>query len=42
VTTVWGYMEDFARAPRPDLVWVYPIFWLFVGLAWPVVYRRYK
>ena len=42
VTTVWGYMEDFARAPRLDLVWVYPIFWLFVGLAWPVVYRRYK
>ena len=42
VTTVWGYMEDFARAPRLDLVWVYPIFWLFVGIAFPVVYRRYR
>jgi hypothetical protein len=42
VTTVWGYMEDFAHAPRLDLIWVYPIFWLFVGFAWPVVYRRYK
>src|SRR5208283_3075438 len=42
VTTIWGYLEDFARAPRLDLIWVYPIFWLFVGLAWPVVYRRYR
>lgn len=42
VTTVWGYMEDFARAPRLDLIWVYPIFWFFVGIAKPVLYRRYK
>jgi hypothetical protein len=42
VTTVWGYMEDFARAPRLDLVWVYPIFWLCVALAYPVVVRRYR
>lgn len=42
VTTVWGYMEDFARAPRLDLIWVYPIFWLFVGIAKLVVYRRYR
>ena len=42
VTTVWGYLEDFARVPRLDLVWVYPIFWLFVGIAMPVVSRRYR
>src|SRR5580658_2096185 len=42
VTTVWGYMEDFARAPRLDLIYIYPIFWLFVGLAMPVVRRRYR
>jgi hypothetical protein len=42
VTTVWGYMEDFARAPRLDLVWVYPIFWLFVALTYPAVVRRYR
>ncbi len=42
VTTVWGYMEDFARAPRLDLVWVYPFFWLFVALTYPVVVRRYR
>ncbi len=42
VTTVWGYMEDFARAPRLDLIYIYPIFWLFVGIAMPVVRRRYR
>jgi hypothetical protein len=42
VTTIWGYMEDFVRAPRLDLIWIYPIFWLFVGIAMPVVYRRYR
>jgi len=42
VTTIWGYMEDFARAPRLDLVWVYPIFWLCVALTYPVVARRYR
>ena len=41
-TTVWGYLQDFAHAPRLDPIWVYPIFWLFVGIAWPVVYRRYR
>jgi hypothetical protein len=41
-TTIWGYMQDFAHAPRLDLIWIYPIFWLFVGIAWPVVYRRYR
>ena len=42
VTTVWGYLEDFLRAPRLDLIWIYPIFWLFVGIAMPVVIWRYR
>jgi uncharacterized membrane protein len=42
VTTVWGYLEDFARAPRLDLIYVYPIFWLFVAIAMPVVRARYR
>ncbi len=42
VTTVWGYMEDFAHAPRLNLIFIYPIFWLFVAIAKVVVYRRYK
>lgn len=42
LTTVWGYLEDFARAPRLDLIYIYPIFWLFVAIAMPVVRRRYR
>jgi hypothetical protein len=40
--TVWAYLEDFARAPHLDLVWVYPIFWLFVGISYYVVKARYR
>ena len=40
--TIWGYLEDFARVPRLDLIWIYPLFWLFVGISVPVVMRRYK
>lgn len=42
VTTIWGCLEGMVRAPHLSLVWVYPIFWLFVGLSLPVVYARYR
>jgi uncharacterized membrane protein len=42
VTTIWGYLEDFARAPRLDLIYVYPLFWVLVGITIPVVKLRYK
>ena len=42
VTTVCAYLEDFARAPRLDMIWVYPIFWLFVAISYPVVKARYR
>jgi hypothetical protein len=42
VTTVWGYLEDYVRVPHLDLIYIYPIFWLFVGIAMPVVRRRYR
>ncbi len=41
-TTVWGYLEDFARAPHLNLIWVYPLFWLFVAASIPFVIRRYR
>ncbi|MGA2570459.1 MAG: hypothetical protein ABSF23_08055 [Terracidiphilus sp.] len=41
-TTMWAYLEDYARAPRLDLIWVYPMFWLFAAITYPVVYRRYR
>jgi hypothetical protein len=42
ITTVWGYLEDFAHAPHLDLVYVYPIFWLFFLLSYPLVRLRYR
>jgi len=42
VTTVWGFLEDFTHAPHLHLGLVYAIFWIFVGLSFPVVYRRYR
>jgi len=42
VTTVWGNLEAFVHAPHLPLMWIYPIFWLFVGLSTPVVLLRYK
>jgi hypothetical protein len=41
-TTIWGFLEDFTHAPHLDLMWVYPIFWLFVVLSMPVVIWRYR
>jgi hypothetical protein len=42
VTTVWAYLEDFVRAPRLDMIWIYPMFWIFVGFAYPLVKARYR
>jgi len=42
VVTAWGYMEDFGRAPHLRLAWVYPMFWIFVAVAMPLVQRRYR
>ena len=41
-TTTWGSLEDFAHVPHLQSMWIYPIFWLFVGLSVPVVMLRYK
>ena len=42
MTTIWGFLEDFALAPHLDLVLVYAIFWLFVFISYPVVRLRYR
>ena len=41
-TTAWGYLEAFAHLPHLQTMWIFPIFWLFVGISVPVVYRRYR
>lgn len=42
VVTAWGYMEDFGQAPHLRLAWIYPMFWIFVVAAFPLVRRRYR
>jgi|ERR1035441_2881006 hypothetical protein len=42
VTTTWSYLEDFAHAPHLDLVWVYPLFWVFAGISYGLVRARYR
>ena len=42
VITAWGYMVDFARAPHMDLVYVYPLFWVFAGISYWLVKARYR
>lgn len=42
LTTAWGYLEDYTHAPHLGLAWIYPIFWIFTGLAVPVVKLRYR
>ena len=42
VTTVWGYLQDFAGARPLDPIWVYPIFWFCAALSYPVVKARYR
>ena len=41
-TTAWGYLEAFAHVPHLQTIWIYPIFWLFVGVSAPVVILRYR
>jgi fatty-acid desaturase len=42
LTTIWGNLEGFVHAPHLDLVWVYPLFWIFVLVAFPLVWLRYR
>jgi hypothetical protein len=42
LVSVWGLLEDFELVRRLDLFWVYPIFWVFVGLSTGAVKLRYR
>jgi hypothetical protein len=42
LVTAWGYMEDFAHIPHLDLIWVYPLFWLFAVISYMFVKARYR
>ena len=42
VTTVWGFLESFAGAPRLPLTWVFPIFCLGMAAAQLLIRRWYR
>jgi hypothetical protein len=42
VTTAWGYLEDFTHVSPLPLSMVYPMFWVFTGISFPVVRMRYR
>jgi len=39
-TSVWGFLEMFSHAPHITPFYVFPLFWIFVGIA-SVVLRLY-
>ena len=42
LSTIWGYLEDFANAPHVSTFYVYIFFWFFMGLSQPFIRRRYR
>jgi hypothetical protein len=42
VTTIWGFLENFGKAPHKEAFVVFPLFCLSAGLAMPIVMRRYR
>jgi hypothetical protein len=40
LVSVWGFLENFTKVPRLELLLVYPAFWGFVGLSTAVVWLR--
>jgi hypothetical protein len=42
VSTIWGFLEDFAKAPHLSTFYVYVFFWIFMGIAQPFVRMRYQ
>jgi hypothetical protein len=42
VGTIWGFLEDYAKAPHVSMFHVYLFFWIFMGAAQPFVRRRYR
>jgi hypothetical protein len=42
VSTIWGFLEDFANAPHISSFYVYIFFWIFMGLSQPFIRMRYR
>jgi hypothetical protein len=42
VMTVWGFLELLAGIPHFQTYLAYPLFWMFVGIATPLLKLRYR
>jgi hypothetical protein len=42
ITTVWGFLEMFLKVQPLQIFIIFPLFWAFVGLATPLLKRRYR
>jgi hypothetical protein len=42
ISTIWGFLEDFAQAPHISTFYVYVFFWIFMGIAQPFIRMRYR
>jgi hypothetical protein len=41
-TSVWGFLELFAAAPRISQFYVFVAYWIFYGIVNPIVRQRYR
>lgn len=42
VASVWGVLETYTHVPHLQPMWIFPIFWFFVGISSPIVMWRYR
>ena len=42
VSTIWGFLEDFANATHLSTFYVYVFFWIFMGISQPLIRLRYQ
>jgi hypothetical protein len=42
VTTVWGFLENYAHFRRLDILMIWPLYLIFVGISYGVVKARYR
>jgi hypothetical protein len=42
ISTIWGSLEDFAKAPHISTFYVFLFFWIFMGISQPFIRMRYQ
>jgi hypothetical protein len=44
ISTIWGFLEDFAgaRAPHVSTFYIYFSFWIVMGISQPFIRMRYR